>query len=190
VSIYDADAEIQLNWLEKQMSKLMAGQGSEIQDPRSEKDWAAYDLHIDGALELNKTLAMPENIYSFSIPCSASKQNPDGTWSPIRSRMELFFRVDSERIGHSKGVTDGGFVFDESWQQNDGLVNTVSAMAPMGQPSAAYDPEKIEPGSWNIFPVYEGDHMSLQGGMMKRNDVRALYAELLDRINCIGENEE
>lgn len=64
-------------------------------------------------------------------------------------------------MGHFTGVTRGGFVIDESWQENDGLVNTCSALAPMYQPSAEYVEDAVIPGVWNIMPVYDGDHMSL-----------------------------
>ena len=142
-------------------------------------------MHIDRALELNAALALPENIYCFSYACAATVQNADGTWSPDRSMMEYFYRKDSEKIGHYTGVTAGGFVIDESWQENDGLVNTISATYPFSQPSVTFDEAHVMPGVWQVMPVYRGDHMSLQGGMLKRNDVRGFYTELLDRINCI-----
>lgn len=84
------------------------------------------------------------------------------------------------------GTTDGGYVVDESWLENDGLVNTISASAPSSAPSAAFDPNNIAEGVWNIMPVYQGDHMSLQGGFFKVNtDVHRLYTEHLDMINCL-----
>ena len=76
---------------------------------------------------------------------------------------------------------------DERWRENDGLVNTVSAMAPMGAPSKAFDPEAVTPGIWQILPTYPGDHMSLQGGMLKRNNIRPFYLELLDMIDTLPE---
>ena len=142
-------------------------------------------LFIDQALALNARLALPENVYYFSYPCSATVQNPDGTWSPIRSKMEYHYRVDSERMGHYTGVTPGGFILDESWQENDGLVNTISAKAPLGQPSVRFDAANVRPGVWNVMPTYPGDHMSLQGGLMKKNDVRGFYADLLNRLNAL-----
>ena len=35
------------------------------------------------------------------------------------------------------------------------------------------------------MPIYEGDHMSLQGGMMVNNNVRVFYIELLSMINSL-----
>lgn len=155
-------------------------------DGRSGEDYAAFDMHIDKALALNARIATLPQVYYFAVPCSAT-QAADGAQRPIRSRMEPMFRRSSARMGVYTGVTAGGFVLDESWRENDGLVNTVSAMAPMGAPSKAFDPEAVTPGIWQILPTYPGDHMSLQGGMMKRNNIRPFYLELLDMIDTLPE---
>ena len=60
-------------------------------------------------------------------------------------------------------------------------------MAPTGAPSAVFDPDRVEPGVWQIMPTYSGDHMSLQGGIMKRNDIRPFYLELLELIDTLPE---
>ena len=77
-------------------------------------------------------------------------------------------------------------MIDESWRENDGLVNTVSAGAPIGAPSEEYAGEmELKPGIWYVFPTYDGDHMALQGGMTKRNKIRPFYLELLERISSL-----
>lgn len=82
------------------------------------------------------------------------------------------------------GTTDGGFVVDESWLENDGLVNTVSSFAPSSAPSKEFDKNSIEKGVWQIMPTYQGDHMSLQGGLFKVNtDVFDYYTVHFDMIN-------
>ena len=155
-------------------------------DGRSGDDYAAFDMHIDKALALNARIATLPQVYYFAVPCSAT-QAADGAQRPIRSRMEPMFRRSSARMGVYTGVTAGGFVLDERWRENDGLVNTISAMAPMGAPSKAFDPKAVTPGIWQILPTYPGDHMSLQGGMMKRNNIRPFYLELLDMIDTLPE---
>ena len=155
-------------------------------DGRSGEDYAAFDMHIDKALALNARIATLPQVYYFAVPCSAT-QAADGAQRPIRSRMEPMFRRSSARMGVYTGVTAGGFVLDERWRENDGLVNTISAMAPMGAPSKAFDPKAVTPGIWQILPTYPGDHMSLQGGMMKRNNIRPFYLELLDMIDTLPE---
>ena len=102
--------------------------------------------------------------------------------------MEPMFRRNAAQMGAYTGVTAGGFVIDESWQENDGLVNTVSAMAPLGAPYTDFDPKEVEAGVWQIMPTYHGDHMSLQGGMMKRNNIRPFYLELLETIDALPDN--
>ena len=64
-------------------------------------------------------------------------------------------------------------------------MNTVSAMAPLGAQSKEIDPTQIEPGIWQVMPTYHGDHMSLQGGIMKRNNLRPFYLELLELIDTL-----
>ncbi len=151
----------------------------------AQKDNAAYDMHIDNALELNKNLALPENVYYFSIACSSTVRNDDGTYSPVDSKTEALFRGSAEEMGHYKGVTAGGFTVDESWLENDGLVNTCSALYPLYQPHTDFKDGSVKPGVWNVMPVYDGDHMSLQGGLFIKNDVRAYHAEMLNMINSL-----
>ena len=112
-------------------------------------------------------------------------QSEDGTQRPVRFKMEGMFRRTSALMGAYTGVTEGGFVLDESWQENDGLVNTVSAGAPIGAPAAEYPSEQYVTGAWYVMPVYHGDHMSLEGGMTKRNKIRPYYLELLELIDSL-----
>ena len=156
-------------------------------DGRSEDDYAAFDMHIDNALAMNERVTTLPGTYYFAVPCSATEP-ADGGQRPIRSMMEPMFRRSSARMGVYTGLTAGDFVIDESWQENDGLVNTVSAMAPFGAPSKEIDPTQIEPGIWQVMPTYHGDHMSLQGGIMKRNNIQPFYLELLELIDNLPTN--
>ena len=84
------------------------------------------------------------------------------------------------------GYTAGGFYIDESWQSNDGLVNEVSAKAPIGAPSTDYEESNmIKPGVWNVMPTTSGDHMSLQGGLTKRRNVKPFYLKLAGIISSL-----
>ncbi len=154
-------------------------------DGRSEKDYASYDMYIDNALELNKEILTLRDAYYFSFPCNATEQKADGTWSPVEKKMESLFVASSKAMGAYTGETKGGYAVDEAWQQNDGLVNTLSATAPFGSPQKAFDINNIEKGMWNVMPTYDGDHMSLQGGMTKPNNVRDFYVEHLSMINSL-----
>ncbi len=149
-------------------------------------DSAACDMYIDNALELNKTIYTSDETYYFSIACSATDKNADGTYTADADLMEFMFQSSANEMGRFTGTTQAGNVFDETWLENDGLVNTVSALAPSSAPSKTYDPSDITKGVWNIMPVYRGDHMSLQGGMTKVNtDIFEYYVNHLDMINSL-----
>ena len=142
-------------------------------------------MNIDNAHELNKTIITYKNTYYFSFSCTATTKNADGTHTPNKKIMESIYSGTSERMGAYTGVTKGGFVIDETWLENDGLVNTVSALAPSSAPKKIFDSDKIEKGIWQTMPVIRGDHMCLQGGMTKINDVKPFYVEHLSMINSL-----
>ncbi len=149
-------------------------------------DTAAYDMFIDHALELNKTIVTDGQTYYFSIPCTATTLTENGTYVADKNRMEILFHSSADEMGKLTGTTSGGYVVDESWLENDGLVNTISAAAPSCAPSKTFDENNIPKGTWNIMPTYQGDHMSLQGGLLKVNtDVEDLYTEHLNMINSL-----
>ena len=163
----------------------LLSQLSPLRDGRVEEDSAMYDMYVDNAIEMCKHFETLPGIYYFSVPCAKVVQNADGTWSPKEEGMEPLFRAASKRIGAYTGVTPNGFVLDESWQQNDGLVNTISAVAPYGAPKTDFDVgnDAPTPGVWNVMPVYDGDHMSLEGGLLVTNNVRPFYVDMLSLLN-------
>ena len=155
------------------------------QDGRIPEDSATYDMHIDNAIRLMERIETLSHVYYFSIPCCYTEQQMDGTWTP-KEGMEPLFVSASERMGKFTGVTEDGYMVDESWRPNDGLVNTISARAPFNAPQKELDRDDITPGIWNIFPTVEGDHMYLQGGLLYSNGVRELYTDLLTMINTLA----
>ena len=92
------------------------------------------------------------------------------------------FALRSCQIGCWTGKTHGGHTVDESWLENDGLVNTISAKAPLFAPQSPLNRADIPPGVWNIIPTFDGDHMALQGSLMRRRDIRAFYLDLLGMV--------
>ncbi len=155
------------------------------QDGRSDADTAAYDMHIDNALKLAESFKPVPGVYYFSIPCCMTDIDENGNSVPDTRHMENMFVISSREMGAFTGYTAGGFYVDESWQPNDGLVNTISARAPMGAPQKDYDADDVQPGVWNVMPTYRGDHMSLQGDLLKTNNVRQLYVDLISMINTL-----
>ena len=173
--------KIRVPWWSKLFGSMVSKGTMPKKDGRDERDYAGYDMHIDRAADLNRRISTLPDVYYFSIPCSFTKVQKDGTYRP-KKKMEPHFVMHSCRIGAYSGKTAGGMVIDETWRENDGLVNTVSAKAPIGAPSKPYDKEHVVPGIWNILPIYDGDHMSLQGGLLRKHDIRPYYLDLLRKI--------
>ena len=155
-------------------------------DGRTDDDCAAYDMLVDNALKSAAGFKALKNVYYFSIPCCMTDIDENGNSVPDKAHMENMFTVSSREMGCYTGYTAGGYYLDESWQPNDGLVNTISARAPFGAPQRELDRNNIRPGIWNVMPTYRGDHMSLQGDLLKTNEIRGLYVDLIKMINTIG----
>ena len=188
---YDVDEEEQLGTDSKSkrydfLTKMMSAGTKEKDDGRAEYDNANYDMLIDNALKFNENTKTLENVYWFSFPCSSTVMPDDADfYVPEEDITEPLFMKPSTLMGKFTETTPGGFVVDKSWLENDGLVNTISATAPFGAPQKQYEEGKVKPGEWNIMPTYHGDHMSLQGGLTKKNDVTDFYTEHLTRINML-----
>lgn len=158
----------------------------EESDSRIAEDYALYEIMIDNAVALNKQIITLNDIYYFSVPCNITTADADGTVTPDTSRTEYLLRETAIAMSSFTGVTEQGFVVDDAWLANDGLVNTISAIAPSGDQRMAFDADHIVPGVWLVLPTYEGDHMSLQGGYLIKNDVKQFYMDLLTMISQIG----
>lgn len=176
----------ELTFAERKMSDMVSASTKEDADGRIESDYANFDLKIDNAIALNEKISTLENVYYFSVPCSCTFIPDDADFHyPDKSVTEPMFVKSAMLMGRVMGVTEGGVAFDKTWLENDGLVNTISARAPFNAPQKEYEEGDGDSGIWYIMPTYRGDHLSLSGGMMKKNDVRDFYAEHLTRINML-----
>ena len=177
-------AKVKVPWWSKALAKMMSKSLKVVPDGRDERDYASFDMYIDHAIQLNRRIETLPWVYYFSVSCSFTIKNKDGTCRPKRG-MEAFLVMRSCLIGAYTGRTKGGIQIDDRWRKNDGLVNTVSAAYPIGAPHKKFDTDHIEPGIWNVFPVYDGDHMSLQGGYMHRHEIREFYLTMLQMIDAL-----
>ncbi len=154
------------------------------EDGRIKEDYASFDMHIDNALELNSRISTFGDVYYFAVPCASTVTDADGNVNPDESITEKMFLRGGLQMSKYTGATPKGFVLDESWQPNDGLVNTISAGAPFNAPSADYvEGSELQKGIWYVFPTFRGDHMSLQGGLTKRINIKPFYMDLVRMIS-------
>ena len=156
-----------------------------IPDGRNEHDCAGYDMEVDRAMSLCDTWETQENVYYFSFACDVTYLDENGNRTFDPNDLELLFRGSAGRMVSWTGKTPSGYVIGKEWQANDGLVNTISAIAPHNAPRTDFSSDSINPGIWNVMPIYHGDHMSLQGGMFNTNNIRLLYAEHMSTVNGI-----
>ncbi len=165
--------------------RMMNGRPKPEPNPRDPRDAAAFDMHIDNALALNRRLPPLPGTFYFSVPCACTKRE-GGVHVPMTDRMEPMFVYRSYQLGAYTGRTRGGFAVDQSWLENDGLVNLISARCPFDAPAQDYNPAHIRPGVWNVMPAFPGDHMSLQGGLLHKTEIRPFYKELLETIRRLA----
>lgn len=156
-----------------------------LTDGRDEHDCAGYDMEPDRAMSICNTWDIDKDLYYFSFACDVTTIDENGNRSIDKHDMEIVYRGGGSRIMNWQGSSPSGYEFGEEWAANDGLVNTVSAKAPFNHPSTDFDANNINPGIWNMMPVYRGDHMSLQGGLLQTNNVRELYVNHLTMINTL-----
>ena len=168
------------------LGKMMAMGTKAEDDGRIADDHAAYDMHIDNAMEMNRNITTFDNTYYFAYSCSVTTPDKNGVAVPDPSITEALYMRSAILMGHYTGKTAGGYTIDDSWLSNDGLVNTVSAKTPSSAPGKAYSPdEKLESGIWYEMPTITGDHMYFQGGMTKRVKIKPFYNELLQMITSL-----
>lgn len=186
---FDA-SKIHIPWRSRLLARLMSLGTKPDRDDRDPADYADWDMHIDNAQAMNRRMKEQPEVYYYSVPCSCTVRQLDGTYMPDTKRMEPFFIKHSILMGHYTGRTADGMEIDQEWLENDGLVNTISAAYPIGAPHQVLDKEQIRPGIWNVFPTVDGDHMSLQGGLTHQHDIREFYRGMLTMISRQGTEEQ
>lgn len=163
--------------------KMMNKINNKKTDNRADFDVAAFDMHIENAAKINVWLKTLPNTYYFSFSANATNPDEYGNYVPDDKKMETLFQRSSVLMGSFEGITEDGIQLNSDWKMNDGLVNTVSAMAPDFAPKKEFNVKSISPGIWNIMPIYYGDHMVFQGGLNIKTDMTDFYIEHLNLIN-------
>lgn len=162
-------------------SKTMSKGTSAKQDGRASWDFASYDMRIDNALAWSAEHQTIDSVYYFAVPCVATKAE-NGVVVADPDAIPSMFMRSSILMSAYTGTTAGGYEIGPQWQENDGLVNTISAKAPIGQASEDYVGQNLVPGIWYNMPVVQGEHMCLQGGLFIKHPVRPFYLKLLTMI--------
>jgi triacylglycerol esterase/lipase EstA (alpha/beta hydrolase family) len=156
---------------------------SEILRMAKTMDTAYYDLSLKGAKEVNAQTALCPESYYFSYPIDGTRNG-----APTDD-MTLKLKLPGYAIGMFTAPEEG---IDERWKPNDGLVNTISATAPFGEPSvvvsdpAALTPDALRPASWYVMPTVRGDHGTIIGLERTMEQTLPLYLEQMRRIDALS----
>jgi triacylglycerol lipase len=148
------------------------------------------DVGVDGSHRLNRSLRPLDDIYYFSYAVCGTKANRKGAQLPRLGVMMPGLMPMAYYMGAHTEVTAEGYVVDESWEPNDGVVNTRSSKAPAEEPSVEFDPAHIEKGVWNVMPVIEGNHGSVIGWFRDQKSTMPLYCGHIRRIEALTKEEQ
>ncbi len=152
------------------------------------KDNAIYDLSPDGAAELNKIAKAVEDVYYFSYVYSTTKEGSLLKGQvPAQGTFALLYPV-ALAMGSYTGTTDGGIVIDETWQENDGLVNVVSAKYPTGESFLPFPTEKdaaFERGVWYVSETLRGHHGTVIGLGAETESTQKFFTDHFQMVDVL-----
>ena len=148
-------------------------------------DHAGYELSPDGAINLNHTIKIIDQVYYFSYSYSTTfKGEFLDIQVPSIGTLPILMPFSSA-MGAYKGITDGGILIENNWRENDGLVNVVSAKYPFGEDHCEYDKNNIKAGIWNVVPTKSGDHGNVIGLNADTEETHRFWTDLLTELNSL-----
>lgn len=138
-----------------------------------QRDFAFYDLSIEGAAELNSITPAVDSIYYFSLATSRTHfSERKQVWLP-EGGMLLPLHGSAKDIG-SRNLQIKGIEGD--WRENDGVVNTVSMAGPQLGSSDIIVPWSIarkelpKKGVWNYLGKVPLDHWQIHVDLLLGGD--------------------
>ena len=155
------------------------------------KDICIWDISIEGAKELNKTVnltKMDQNTYYFSYATGETFQEPLTGYNLPKISMNPTLYLTSIILGSFSMETED-ILIDSTWWENDGVVNTISMKGPTlgcndGIHFCCGDPQG---DVWNYMGKVEWDHFDIIGQSWilphKTEEVKAFYLQLLQLLN-------
>jgi triacylglycerol lipase len=133
---------------------------------RDTKDISAWDLSPDGAAELNSWVRAAPGVYYFSWATEGTQTNPLTGHQDPEVSMNPIMVLSAFFMGRYTSNEPGHILTDESWWQNDGVVNTNSMDGPtFGSEDEIVDYDGVpRKGKWNYMGLVESfDHTDIIG---------------------------
>lgn len=148
---------------------------------RDTDDNVLTDLSFKGAHELNRKIEISKNINYFCYTASGSVGDE---YKPKKIRFPLLKPLSRIIAKHELPQDMYGLSFDDSWRENDGLVNTASGRNPIDEPAKEFD-GMVEPGVWNIMPTLVCDHGEAVGLLADKKSMHKFYDNLAEMLAAI-----
>ena len=161
------------------------------------KNFCAWDVSIDGAMQLNTYLKANNDIYYFSYATgNTSKDQKTGYHKP-NTGMSIALRPNAYLMGKSTQCWLKGDCTDSTWYENDGIVNTISQLGPIsgemeGDKMITYmNKDDLATGVWLYMGKYTMDHKAFMGhgnySDETINIVRKVFNEHSKRLKYLPE---
>ena len=154
-------------------------------------NFSAYDLSLDGAMELNGYLQASPEIYYFSFVTSTTYQDEKtGLQLPVND-TPLLNKARAKLIATRSGYWLDGSQTDTLWYENDGVVNSVSMYGPTTgvngpDPIIEYDSnDLLITGQWYWRKIGDMDHWSVLGHFGSDIKKRRARKIILDHIKLL-----
>ncbi|MBC8214481.1 MAG: lipase [Candidatus Marinimicrobia bacterium] len=124
------------------------------------KNFASWDLSLEGAKEFNSKYLTDKNTTYFSFSTSATKLDDNSNHHIPDGEIQWNLWLTAYLLGK-------GEVPDSLWYENDGIVNTISMVMPSSgehgvEPSKIYDGVSV-PGVWQFMKKINADHHKVIG---------------------------
>lgn len=153
---------------------------------KNSKDNAFYDLSIKGAAELNAHLFCVPDIYYFSYSAKKTKKELAGRYHKAIKDTWLPYMITSSYIGHYDIDLNRGIKLDSRWFENDGIVNSYSALAPLGEPATAVATAKVlRTGIWYKMGTLDMAHTEFCGHRTDKRAIDAFYLKHAAAVNSL-----
>ncbi|MBQ3897173.1 MAG: hypothetical protein II742_01585 [Clostridia bacterium] len=155
-------------------------------------DCVLKDLYVHTQRERTKDWKTYDDIYYFAYSACRTAPDANGNWRPDK-KLVFFMKPTAVIVGKYPGNPEDKdhAAIDESWKQNDGLVNTHSSRAPERERWEPWHGEQdIKPGIWYDMPTEEKDHMSYCGVGESKADYAVFFYDILRRIDNLPAIDE
>lgn len=155
------------------------------------KNISSWDLSLVGAEELNNSLQLSPEIYYFSVVTSTTEKKPNSEFHVPKKGTSIITRTRSKILGSRIGYWSDGRETNSNWYENDGVVNSISMIAPISKengpdPSSKFSKgELLISGQWYWMKINSMDHWNIIGHLANKDREKRSRDFFLSHLNVL-----